>query len=215
MKLDELIQELHTQADEAMTTAAISMPELRDRRARVRRRRVGSSAAAVALVVAVTWVAGSTASNSGNALEPSDTSPASTSPTRTPGPTGWTAVRCNRARFGGCTFPALLSYRGRLFADRMAGVQPVRAPNGLNLGLGLATGGAPGPRLMLVGATGTGPGSRLEVVVGGGSPRRISSGRPTALLITVPAPHKKVVVRETGTPGKGEALRVEGYTAQQ
>ncbi len=211
MRLEELIEELHAQADEVMTSSTVSMPELRDRRARERRRRMAGSAIAVALLLPVVWAAGSVGSRSGADLQPNRTPMASPTQERPPARAGWEGVRCNRPQLGGCAVPALLSYRGHLFSDTQGGSQPVNAANGQNLDLSMSTGGASGPHLILVGATGAGPGSRLEVVVGNRPPKLLTPGRLTAIPLTVEARHWDVVVRETGTPTDSEVLRIEDY----
>jgi hypothetical protein len=116
-------------------------------------------------------------------------------------------VRCNRPALGGCALPATLRYDGRVYADHDGGRQPLFAPNGVNRELSLFP--VDSDALLLVGATGAGPGSRLEVTVGAVT-RRLPAGRLTA----VPKPtdwQPEVVVRETGTPARGEVLRIEGY----
>ena len=217
MRIDELTQELHAQADEAMTCAPVAMADLRARRGRDRRRRAAGGTLAVLLVTGGAWLgvpvvrAGSDQPGPAGTTTAPKTRESAQEPKQAP---GWRPVRCNRPELGGCGVPATLTYDGRTYSDRVGGSQPLFAPNGINRELNLSTHAATDLRLVLVGAVGAGPGSRLEVTVGSGPARRLPRGRLTVWLLPEPKRPQEVVVRETGTPAKGEVLRIEGYSRE-
>ncbi len=210
MSLEDLTHELHAQAAEVLHGPSPGIGDLRARRTRQRRRRAAGGAVAAVLLVALGALllpgAPGDPGPAGDGPGPAGTTTASPS-----SPTGWRPVRCNRPETGGCAVPATLTYDDRTYVDRVGGVQPLFARNGVNRELRLSTRAAPDPRLLLVGATGAGPGSDLEVTVGAGPVRHLPGGRLTVLLLPRMPRAEDVVVRETGTPARGEQLRIEGY----
>lgn len=211
MRIEELTQELHAQAGEAMSGAPVGMADLRARRGRDRRRRAAGGTLAVLLVAGGAWLGIPLLRAGGDQPGPAGTTtaPKTQGPTQAP---SWQLVRCNRPELGGCDVPATLTYDGRTYTDRVGGVQPLFAPNGLNRELTLSTRAPTDIRLVLVGAVGAGPGSRLEVTVGSGVAHSLPRGRLTIWLVPQSRRPQQVVVRETGTPAKGEVLRIEGYS---
>ena len=221
MRIDELTRELHVQGQEAMADAPVGMGALRDRRSRERRRKttVGGAFGVLVVVAGGVWLGGGQAPvgterpDSGQTGFVDHPGPVEqdTPPSTETASTAWRAVVCNRPEFGGCAVPVRLRLAGSTYADRFGGVQPVHAPNGINRELSLSTSPVRSARLVLVGATGTGPRSRLEVTIDGGPPRDLPPGPLTALLFPDAHEPQEVLVREVGTPGKHEVLRIEAY----
>lgn len=212
MRTDELTRELRAQAAETLAGPGISMADLRARRSRDRRRTTtGTAVAAAAVLAAASWVGGFRHDAAHVRPRPIDAASATPSPTATPA-TDWQARDCNLPDFGGCDIPAELVYRGRTFDDREGGRQPLFAPTGLDREL-VVPGGRRNLPLLLVGATGTGPGSVVEVTVGDRPARRVRPGRLIALQFPGGTPTERVVVREVGTPVRGETLAFERYAA--
>ncbi len=204
---DDLVHELHSQADEIAGWPMPALPRLATRGQRRGRPAVLVLASVAAVVVTALIVPRLVADPQQTAPAPALGSPTASATTSALPDQEWQAGDCDHGRLG-CDAPVTLTYRGRDYVSVGGGGSvpthhlQVRSPQIQGF-----LEQRRGDHWLLVGAVGSGPGSRLTVQIGTAAPIPLPPGR----LSLVERPHwagrlTKVVVRESTRPLPEELL---------
>lgn len=224
---EDLVRELHTQAEATRSWPAPVVPHRRTTR---RPSRLGAVAlvlaTAVAVVLAVVAVPrlitrGTPISTAILPLTPSEVAEqraaerqaerAAQEALRRTQAQAWIATRCPRADRLGCDAPYSLTSGDRALVIAAAGGSvpthhgAVRSPS---IGAPVSRAGS---HWLLVGARGSGDASRLQVRVGDGPWVALAAGRPSLLQVTTTTRFEQVTVRDVARPLPREILMIQEY----